>query len=549
VIRALLDWIDDRTGAVSAVKDFFDEEIPASAGWHQVFGSVALFLLTVQFLTGVLLAVNYAPQPETAYYSLQYIVNEVTAGRLMRGLHHWGATVMIVIVVLHMVQAAIWGAYKKPREMTWVAGVLLLLLTMAFGLTGYLLPWDNKAYWATVVTLQISALPPVAGDLTLRVLGSEEGTVGAATFARFYTLHTVVLPAITAALAVFHVALVRRHGVAPQPGDESKPKKKFYPGQVFKDTAAVFAVFVVLFALAAFVEAPLGQIADPNDTAFVPRPEWYFLFLFQILKFFEGSLEIVGAVVLPTLAVLALAALPFIDRSRFQRVGERLTAMAIVAVAGLVWGVLTWAAVVTTPDQAEGPGGGDWARLTPAQLAGGLHFTERNCDSCHNVVSGEPKAGPTLALVIGARQSADWVAGHIAEHGGAPRNVREALITFAAEITPERGLWLAEAPDFGLQGAAIYEKNNCGMCHVVNGAGENLGPPLNGVGGRRDPAWLAGHFRDPQAFVPESTMPPYPFDDDEMESDRRLYDGPAVKTAYLRGALRIQPPPITTSPS
>ena len=181
----VLAWIDDRTGLVSGIRAFFDEEIPASSGWHQVFGSVALFVIVTQFMTGLLLSINYAPQPGDAWLSLQYIVNEVTAGRMIHGLHHFGASLAVVIVVLHMIQVAIWGAYKKPREVTWLAGVLLLLLTMAFGLTGYLLPWDNRSYWATVVTLQIASLPPVIGEMTLRVLGSQGGAVGAATFSRF----------------------------------------------------------------------------------------------------------------------------------------------------------------------------------------------------------------------------------------------------------------------------------------------------------------------------------------------------------------------------
>ena len=160
MLRDVLSWLDDRTGIVTGLKKFLDEEIPASSGWHQVFGSVALFILVTQFATGVLLALNFAPQPEISYLSLQYIVNEIPGGRLIRGLHHWGATMMVIVVVLHMIQVAVWGAYKKPREATWLVGILLLLLTLGFGLTGYLLPWDNRAYWATVVTVQIAGLPP-----------------------------------------------------------------------------------------------------------------------------------------------------------------------------------------------------------------------------------------------------------------------------------------------------------------------------------------------------------------------------------------------------
>ena len=152
-----------------------------------------IFLFLVQAFTGSLLAFNYAPTPGDAYNSLRYILTEVTAGRLMRGLHHWGASMMIVIVVLHMVQVFLYGAYKKPRETTWMVGVVLLLLTLAYGLTGYLLPWDNRAYWGTVVTTRIAAQAPLLGPYLTRLLGGDEA-IGVVTFARFFGLHVLLLP-------------------------------------------------------------------------------------------------------------------------------------------------------------------------------------------------------------------------------------------------------------------------------------------------------------------------------------------------------------------
>src|SRR5216683_1574273 len=165
MLRRVLDWLEDRTGVESAVKHFLYEDIPQSAGWFQV-------------LTGILLAFNYAPTPGDAYNSLRYIVTELTAGRVIRGLHHWGASLMIIVVVLHMMQVFLWGAYKKPRETTWMVGVTLLLVTLAYGLTGYLLPWDNRAYWGTVVTTQIASQAPGAGPYILRLLGSDGGSIG-----------------------------------------------------------------------------------------------------------------------------------------------------------------------------------------------------------------------------------------------------------------------------------------------------------------------------------------------------------------------------------
>src|SRR3954447_6675788 len=219
-----VETLDHRTGLHSALRKFLYEEIPASSGWHQVFGSVALFLILIQFFTGAMLAFNYAPTPGDAYNSLRYILTEVTAGRLMRGLHHWGASMIIVIVVLHMIQTFLWGAYKKPREATWMMGVVLLLVTLAFGLTGYLLPWDNRAYWGTVVTTQIAGQAPLLGPYLTRLLGGG-GAIGVVTFARFYGMHVLLLPPTTLFLVGLHVYLVRKHGVAPMPGDEMLPKK------------------------------------------------------------------------------------------------------------------------------------------------------------------------------------------------------------------------------------------------------------------------------------------------------------------------------------
>ena len=217
--RRVADWLEHRTGLESAVKNFLYEDIPASAGWHQVFGSVAVFLFLIQAFSGVLLAFNYAPTPGEAYNSLKYILTELTGGSLIRGLHHWGSSLMIVVVVLHMTQVFVWGAYKKPREATWMVGVGLLLITLAFGLTGYLLPWDNRAYWGTVVTTQIASNAPLLGPYLTRLLGSE-GTVGAVTFARFFAMHVLLLPPITTLLIAIHVYLVRKHGVTPSPEDQ-----------------------------------------------------------------------------------------------------------------------------------------------------------------------------------------------------------------------------------------------------------------------------------------------------------------------------------------
>ena len=428
-VAAIGEWIEHRTGLIGGVQHFLYEEIPESSGWHQVFGSVALFLFMVQIFTGIMLAFNYAPTPGDSYDSLRYILTALTAGPLMRGLHHWGASMIVVVVVLHMVQVFLYGAYKKPREATWMVGVVLLLVTLAYGLTGYLLPWDNRAYWGTMVTTQIAAMSPGLGPYLTRLLGAADG-VGVVTFARFYAMHVLILPPATILLVALHVILVRRHGVAPVPADEGRPKKMFFPMQVFKDTVAIFIAFAILFTLAVAAHVPLEQMADPTDTSYIPRPEWYFLFLFQFLKMFNGPLEVIGAVVLPGVAVLTLFLVPFIDRGAMMKVTKRTFAAGVVALALIGWSGLTMAAVKSTPPQ-EAPVdfsyNTDWMALPPAQLAaskladtpsfavhGAAIYEANHCSVCHAVNGVGGKLGPVLNG-LSKRQTRDWVEQHFVD--------------------------------------------------------------------------------------------------------------------------------------
>jgi len=521
-IGAVHEWVEHRTGIQSAVRQFLYEEIPASSGWHQVFGSVAMFLIMVQAFTGALLAFNYAPTPGDAYNSLRYILTELTAGRLMRGLHHWGASMIVVVVVLHMVQVFLYGAYKKPREATWMVGVVLLLLTLAYGLTGYLLPWDNRAYWGTVVATQIASQAPLLGPYMARLLGGS--AVGTVTFARFYALHVLLLPPATMLLIAAHVYLVRKHGVAPAPGDELLPRKQFYPGQVFKDTLGIFAAFAILFTMAAAVRVPLEQLADPTNTSYVPRPEWYFLFLFQTLKLFQGPLEIVGSTVLPGLAVLALMLVPFIDRGRVVRVTKRTLAFGCVALGALGWTALTVAAIASTPKpdpaaEIDYSAPTDWMHLSPEELAGVAYFRQEDCAACHSVAGRGGKVGPNLAAGS-IHKDVAWMLAHF-KHPAAvrpgtsmpPVQLSDAqlssLAAFLLKLNANNATALDNAPPFALKGALIFKQNGCAGCHMVNGVGVEVGPGLNGLSKRRGQSWIEDHFADPQRLSPNSMMPPY----------------------------------------
>ena len=531
-----MSWLDHRTGIETAVRNFLYEDIPASSGWHQVFGSIAVFLFLVQAFTGALLAFNYAPTPGDAYNSLRYILTEVTGGHLIRGLHHWGASMLVVIVVLHMTQVFLYGAYKKPREATWMVGVVLLLLTMAYGLTGYLLPWDNRAYWGTVIATQIASHVPLAGPYLSRLLGGQDA-VGVVTFARFYGLHVLLLPPATGLLIAIHIYLVRKHGVAPALGDEIQLRKKFYPQQAFKDTAAIFAAFVVLFVMAVAVRVPLERLADPTDTTYIPRPDWYFLFLFQTLKFFDGPLAVVGSVILPSLAVLALLLVPFVDRGKVMLVTRRFAAFGVVTLAFLGWTGLTVAAIVTTPkpDNTVAIDYGaptDWIGLSPQELAGIGYFRQENCASCHSLGGGKtgarPGPGPDLANVP-IKKTAAWMIDHFKHPaamvpGSSMPAIQlsdaqlNALAAFLLKLTPANAEALANAPNFAVQAGLLYQTRNCGSCHQVNGMGMTVGPPLNGLARRRTKTWVAQHFANPAALSPGSFMPPYRFSQREMDN-------------------------------
>lgn len=210
------NWLDDRIGWRGIWQTIFLRKIP-KVNWLFTLGSATLFVAMTQGITGILLTLYYVPTPDHAYDSVQYITNQVTAGWFIRGLHHWGASAMVVLVFLHMLRVIIYGAYKYPREVTWLTGVILFLVVIGFGFTGYLLPWDQKAYWATTVGTRIAATPPIIGDWILRIMrGGQE--LSAVTLARFFGVHVWVLPTALISLIVFHLYLVIRLGISAVPG-------------------------------------------------------------------------------------------------------------------------------------------------------------------------------------------------------------------------------------------------------------------------------------------------------------------------------------------
>lgn len=319
--KRLLDWLDRRTGYRRIIRYSLYENIPGGARWRYVWGSTLVFCLAVQFITGLFLWMSYSPSSQTAWESVYYIQHELAGGWMLRGIHHFTASVMNVLLVLHLMQVVIDGAYRAPREMNFWFGLGLLLLVLGLSLTGYLLPWDQKGYWATKVATNIMGIVPLIGPgLQKLVIGGPD--YGHLTLTRFFALHAGVLPASVVLLLVWHIFLFRRHGITAK-DPKRKPDEYFWPDQVLKDGVACLAVlaavlFLVLrpwlFNTGAELGAELGAPADPAETFSAARPEWYFLFLFEFLKYFPGGTEIWGALVIPGFVMAIIFLMPIIGR-------------------------------------------------------------------------------------------------------------------------------------------------------------------------------------------------------------------------------------------
>lgn len=332
MIRAFVDWLDDRTGCRTLLHELLDERIPSGARFRYVTGSMLVFAFVTQAVTGVFLWMAYSPSSSTAYESVYYIQYEMTGGWLLRGLHHYMAQAMVVVMALHLLQVVWDGAYRPPREWNYWLGLVLMLLVLGLGLTGYLLPWDQKGYWATNVATNLMTLIPGIGS-ALQELAIGGAAYGHHTLTRFFALHAGVLPALVAVVLVAHLALFRRHGITAKltPG---RPDDLFWPRQVLYDAAACLVLLgVVLLCVVhgdlpglweglkgqrplAALGADLGAPADPSEPYSAARPEWYYLFLFQLLKYFPGSREIIGAIVIPGLVCLVLVLFPALGYSR-----------------------------------------------------------------------------------------------------------------------------------------------------------------------------------------------------------------------------------------
>jgi ubiquinol-cytochrome c reductase cytochrome b subunit len=352
VIEKVLAFVDERVGLKTLQAKMLNEPVPGGSRWAYVFGSVLLFIFIMQAVTGILLMFYYVPTADHAYASTQYIIHTVDYGWFLLGYHFWGSTAMVVCVFAHMSQVFLWGAYKKPRELVWLVGLALFGIVMGFGFTGYLLPWDQRAYWATTVGVEIMDKTPLVGDFMARFLKGG-ATPGQMTLSRFFVIHVMVLPAALMGLAGLHVFLFRKAGPAgPFRGSVEEIKAKtdyFFPRQIWKDIVGMVLVFLIICSLAVWEPVVLLDEAAPDPGDYHPEPEWYFLFLFQLLrlKIFAGEFgQFLGAMALPGAFMALLAALPFIDRSPERNIFKRPIALIgwIVVMATIV--IFTVAAII-----------------------------------------------------------------------------------------------------------------------------------------------------------------------------------------------------------
>ena len=472
-MKPLLNWLDDRTGFKALLHEALYERVPGGARWRYVWGSTLVFTFSVQLITGLFLWMSYSPSSQTAWESVYYLQHEMLLGWLLRGVHHFTAQAMIVLLVLHLLQVIIDGAYKAPREVNFWLGLILMQIVLGLSLTGYLLPWDQKGYWATKVATNIAGITPLVGE-QVQALAVGGPNYGHYTLTRFFALHAGLLPALLVAFLALHIYVFRRHGITV-PDPIHKADTTFWPDQVLKDAVACLAVLAAVLTLCLWHDAgpkggaELGAPADPTENYSAARPEWYFLFLFQFLKYFEGESEIYGAMVIPGLIMGVLALMPLIGR---WKLGHRFNIAFIFGIL-IGIGVLTILAVredrgnedyrlaVADADQkAErvkelaqilgiGPSGAVQLLRDDPKTRGAALFKVK-CASCHRY-NGHDGTGKVIKEVatasdLGTFGTRDWIRGILtdpadAKYFGATKNSPEVGDRFA---TGEMAEWVKD---------------------------------------------------------------------------------------------------------
>ncbi len=452
-------WLDERLGISDAILPLIQHPVPHT-GWDYVLGSAVLVAFIVQVITGVALAFSYVPAPNSAYDSLQFITHGAILGNVVRGIHYWGASAMVLLVAAHMAQVYLIGSFKYPREMNWLTGTLLLLLTLGLAFTGQLLRWNQDAYWAVVVGASQAARAPFIGDWLARVLVAGQ-TVGGATLTRFYATHVFLLPAGIFVLVSIHLYLVIRHGISepPRPGRPVDPRTyvkqyqellhregiPFWPDAAWKDVVFALLVGSIVLALAIVVGPPeLGRPADPTIIQAYPKPDWYFIWYFALLALLPSGAEDYFIIGFPLLVGILLLALPFLAPYGERSPWRRPWAIAIVALSAVSigWLVRLGYQAPWSPDfQAPPLPISVTQSLQGDAVHGAQLFRAKGCQTCHTVAGTGGHRGPDLSDV-GSRLSPDQLTWRILNggynmpaYGGTLRpDEVQALVDFLSQL-------------------------------------------------------------------------------------------------------------------
>ena len=412
------NWLDDRSGISDSLKPLMDHPVPPGAKWTYVFGSATLFCFLLQVVTGVSLSLMYQPSSETAYTSLQYIENTAVLGHLLRGIHYFGASTMILMVGIHMIRVYINAAYKYPREMSWISGVVLLVLTIMMGFTGQLLRWDSNGVWSSIVAAeQLGRVPFIGTSLAHLMMGGQ--TIGGQSLSRFYAYHVFMIPALLFVFVGFHLFLVIRNGISepPKAGRLVDPKtyrqwynnmleKKgvpFWPNAAWRDTVFGAVVVLVIVALAWWKGAPeLTGPPDPSMIQTVPRPDWYLLWIFALFALMPHNIESYVIFLGPILVMAALLALPFIsnrgERSPIRRPWAIIGVICVIAFISSLWVVgrkSPW-----SPNFKTKPLPAQIVNSNDSLVIEGSHlFYKKGCQYCHAISGMGGHKGPDLTSV------------------------------------------------------------------------------------------------------------------------------------------------------
>lgn len=352
IASKIWNWIDDRGGFSELLRPLRTHLVPPGAKWNYVWGSATLFCLIVQVVTGIALGFLYQPSADVAYESLQYIENVAFMGSFIRGLHNWGASAMIFLMGMHMIRVYINAAYKYPREMSWISGVILFAVTITMAFTGQLLRWDNNGVWSAVVAAEQMGRVPLIGDyISYFLLGGP--TIGGETLNRFFSMHVFLFPAILFLIVGYHLYLVFRNGISepPKAGRQLDPRTyrkwyadmlqekgvPFFPDAIWRDAVFSALVLVLLVLLAWFVGAPeLTTAPDMTNVNANPKPDWYFIWIFSIFALIPRQLGSFIILLGPLLTAIVLFSIPFLSNK-----GERSPLRRPWAVGGIVFIILS----------------------------------------------------------------------------------------------------------------------------------------------------------------------------------------------------------------